>query len=142
MGSNSLIAKIGAKGDRYRLVPIPRLYRRLQRFIRGRPADVTSDRLFMGHKRRAGSLELEPLAVSGVQQMLRNAARMAGFPKRVHPHLLRHSFATQQLARGMNPIQHADILGHTSLRMIQGTYAHLSPADAYEALLQTFSRDA
>lgn len=36
---------------------------------------------------------------------------MSGAEKRVYPHLLRHSFATHQLPRGMNPIQLADILG-------------------------------
>lgn len=96
--------------------------------------------MFLAHKRSAGSQELEPLTVNGVQ-MIRNTAQMAGNQKRVHPHLLRHSFATHQLARGMNPIQLADILGHSSLRMIQGTYAHLSPADAYDALLPTLAQE-
>ena len=46
--------------------------------------------------------------------------------KRVHPHLLRHSLGTHRLARGMNPIQLADVLGHSSLRTIQGTYDPLA----------------
>jgi integrase len=56
--------------------------------------------------------------------------------KRVHPHLLRHSFATWALMRGMNPIQLAQIMGHSSLAMIQSVYAHLTPHDAYAALEQ------
>jgi site-specific recombinase XerD len=77
------------------------------------------------------------LTESGVQQMLRNIARLAGIERRVHPHLLRHSFATHQLARGMNPIQLADILGHSSLVMIHRVYTHRSLSDAYEAMLRT-----
>jgi integrase len=66
---------------------------------------------------------------------------MAGVMKRVYPHLLRHSFATWQLSRGMNPIQLAQILGHSSLTMIQAVYSHLSPGDAYEAMLRTLREE-
>jgi len=132
---------VRGKGSRERLVPVPRLHRRLQRLSRGRPAYASSDRLFLGLKRRAGSDEVEPLTPSGVQQMVRNTTTLAGIEKRVHPHLLRHSFATWQLSRGMNPIQLADILGHSSLVMIHKVYAHLSPGDAYDAMVRTLVSD-
>jgi len=76
-----------------------------------------------------------------VAQLLRTAAWNAGIEKRVYPHLLRHSFATWQLSRGMNPIQLAQILGHSSLAMIQTVYAHLSPQDAHAALLKTLTEE-
>ena len=37
----------------------------------------------------------------------------------------------------MNPIQLADILGHSSLVMIHKVNAHLSPGDAYKAMVRT-----
>ena len=37
----------------------------------------------------------------------------------------------------MNPIQLADILGHSSLVMIHKVNAHLSPGDAYDAMVRT-----
>jgi len=73
--------------------------------------------------------------------MIRNVAALAGITKRVYPHLLRHSFATWQLSRGMNPIQLAQILGHSSLTMIQAVYSHLSLVDAYEAILRTYREE-
>jgi integrase len=36
----------------------------------------------------------------------------------------------------MNPLTLVQILGHTSLVMIQNVYAHLTPADSYDALLK------
>jgi integrase/recombinase XerD len=78
---------------------------------------------------------------SGVSQLLHALAVTAGIKKRVHPHLLRHSFATWALTRGMNPLTLAQILGHSSLVMIQNVYAHLTPADSYEALLKVFAED-
>jgi integrase len=41
----------------------------------------------------------------------------------------------------MNPIMLAYILGHTSLTMIQNVYGHLTPRDAYQAMLQVLSAE-
>lgn len=56
--------------------------------------------------------------------------------------MLRHSFATYSLQRGMNPIQLARILGHSSLTMINQVYSHLSPRDGYDALLKSLSAES
>ncbi len=133
--------KVEGKGSRQRLVPVPRLYQRLQRFAqRGRPRDIRTDRLFVSLRRRAGG-DYEPLTSSGVAQMVRNLAETAGVKKRVYPHVFRHSFVTYELTKGMNPVQLAQIVGHTSLAMIQQVYAHLSPQDSYEAMLKTLTED-
>jgi site-specific recombinase XerD len=69
-----------------------------------------------------------------VEQLIQTLSEAAGIRKRVYPHLLRHSYATWALTRGMNPIMLAHILGHTSLPMIQNIYSHLTPTDAYQAM--------
>lgn len=132
----------GAKGDRYRLVPIsPALARRIRRYAdRSRPTDATSDRLFIS-RRRSRSGGYDALTDSGVQQFIRDRAERAGIRKRVHPHLFRHSAATWMLQRGMNPLLVADVLGHSSLTMIQRVYAQLTSADAHKALMQVLQAD-
>jgi integrase len=35
----------------------------------------------------------------------------------------------------MNPVTLAKFLGHSSLNMIQRTYAHITPYDAYEWMM-------
>jgi site-specific recombinase XerD len=112
--------RVQGKGDKQRDVPImPQLGRRLRRHIeRGRPKGTTSDRIFVSH-RRGHYGDHEPLTRSGVNQLVRLLGEEAGLEKRVHPHLLRHNFATWALTRGMNPIQLAQIMGHSSLAMIQ-----------------------
>ena len=134
--------KIRGKGSRERLVPLPpALYRRLRRYAdRSRPDDTNSDRLFLA-LRRSPLGTFDALTTSGVSQLLRALAVTAGIKKRVHPHLLRHSFATWALTRGMNPLTLAQILGHSSLVMIQNVYAHLTPADSYDALLKVLAED-
>ncbi|MGH7921726.1 MAG: tyrosine-type recombinase/integrase, partial [Candidatus Dormibacteraceae bacterium] len=131
--------RVRGKGSKERLVAIPQLYRRVQRYAeRSRPADTTSNRIFISHRRGAAG-EYRALTTSGVVQFLRNVAQEAHIEKRVYPHLFRHSYATWALSRGMNPIMLAQILGHTSLAMIQNVYSHLSPADAYDAMLRALT---
>lgn len=87
--------------------------------------------------------ELVGLRVSDLVERDRNYylhVRGKGAP-RVYPHVLRHSYATYALTRGMNPIQLAQILGHSSLAMIQNVYSHLSPRDAYEAMANVLITD-
>jgi integrase/recombinase XerD len=129
--------KIRGKGDRERLVPVsPGLYRRLMRYSeRQRPKDSNSERLFLSRRRSRTTGDYEALTESGVQQLVRDLGERAGIQKRVHPHVFRHSAATHMLRRGMNPLLVAQVLGHTSLAMIQQVYAHLTPTDAHQALM-------
>ncbi len=129
--------RVQGKGERERLVPMsPALARRLRRCAeRARTEETNSDRLFIS-RRRALSGHYEAITESGVQQLIRDLAERAAIRRRVHPHLFRHSAATYMLQRGMNPLLVAQVLGHSSLAMIQRVYAHLTASDAHQALMQ------
>lgn len=71
----------------------------------------------------APSGDYERIAESTVQGMVAMLGRKAGVEKRVHPHLLRHALATNLHRRNVNPVR--DIVGHTSLAMIDRVYSHL-----------------
>lgn len=130
------LLRVRGKGGKERLVPLrPELARRIDRFIKSRPAKSRSDRLFLS-LRRSTEGEYQPITSSGIGQMLDVLADRASITKRVYPHLLRHSFATEALRRGMNPIQLAQILGHSGLQMIDQVYSHLTATDAYDAMMR------
>jgi site-specific recombinase XerD len=130
---NRSYLRIHGKGDRERLVPVlPELARRLDRLARARGADREGDRLFTSNRRGPGG-EYEPLTDSGVAQMVGAVARDSNLGKAVHPHLLRHSWMTEMLRKGMNPIQLAAIAG-ASEKVIAEHYAHLGHDDAYDAV--------
>jgi integrase/recombinase XerD len=140
-GGKNLI-KVRGKGDRERLVPIaPSLARRLRRFADRSRLGATSDRLFLTLRRGRVSGQLDGLTESAVEQMIRSVGEVAHIPKRVYPHLLRHSFATEYLRRGGNPILLQQILGHSSLTMITQTYQHLTVADAHDELMRLLAAD-
>jgi integrase/recombinase XerD len=119
------------------MVPIsPAMARRLRKYIAGRPADATTPRIFVS-LRRTPTGEVEAITESGVTQMIQALGLKARIARPVFPHLLRHSFATQQLRRGMDSLTLATILGHSSLAMIQQRYSHLAATDTHAALMRS-----
>ncbi len=67
------------------------------------------------------------LSARSVQKLVRSYALAAGIPESVHPHLLRHSFATHLLDGGADIRIVQDLLGHTSANTTQ-IYTHVSRA--------------
>ena len=65
-----------------------------------------------------------PLTTSGVSQILRRIKKEYGF-NTLHPHYLRHTFATLFLVNGGDPVHLQLILGHTTLYMTE-QYLHLA----------------
>ena len=132
---------VKGKGERDRLVPLPpALLRRMESYIRNqRPIDTRSPELFVG-LRRGRSGDYERLTPSGILQLVARATDRAGIKKRVYTHLLRHSFITNALRAGMSPVLVAKIAGHSSLRMIERTYSHLTNDDAYDAMMEMLNK--
>lgn len=64
------------------------------------------------------------LTTSGISQILRRIKKQIGF-KKLHPHYLRHTFATLFLVNGGDPVHLQLILGHTTLYMTE-QYLHLA----------------
>jgi integrase len=131
---------VHGKGERDRFVPLPpSLSRRLERYLRAvRPRDAQCDEIFVS-LRRGRSGDYEPLTQSGILQLVKRTAYQAGIEKRVYTHLLRHSFITNCLRDGMSPILVAKIVGHSSMRMIERVYSHLTDQDAYDAMMEMYA---
>jgi integrase len=126
--------RVLGKGNRMREVPIPPLtLRRLERLIRGQPVDRSQERIFLT-LRRSPAGTYDGLTGNGVYQVVTDAVARAGITKHVHPHLLRHSWMTEMLRQGMNPLQLSLIAG-TSVPVIMEHYTHLTKEDAYDAMM-------
>ncbi len=131
----------GAKGDKARLVPLPSsTAKRLRRFIRNRPGEATSDRVFLSLRRASRSGEYEPLHVSGLEQMIRELARTAGITRRVWPHMFRHTYITFLLQQGVDSTKIRRVVGHSSTQLIDRVYGHLLERDLADSVLAAFQR--
>ena len=78
-----------------------------------------TDWLFAGNKPNS------PIATNSVFKACVAAARKAGITKPIHPHLLRHAFATHLLDEGVNLLVIQTLLGHAHLKTTT-LYLHLS----------------
>jgi integrase/recombinase XerD len=106
------------KGQKERLVP---LSRRLLEALRGywrqyRPGTW----LFPGVNKPT-----QALTGGAVQRLCQRTARRGGLTKRIHPHTLRHSFATHLLEAGVDLLSVQALLGHSHFNTT-AKYLHVS----------------
>jgi integrase/recombinase XerC len=96
---------------------------------RGRPKFVSSNNpaLFLNH-------DGGRLTVRSIQSFVRAYAKLAGIEKDVHPHMVRHSFATHLLDGGADLRVVQELLGHASLSSTQ-IYTHVSKGQAKKVYL-------
>jgi integrase/recombinase XerD len=110
------------KRDKQRSVPFGRpAGRALREYLeRARPALVRTKTVFVNA--RGGTLSR-----MGFWKILRGHARAAGLATTVHPHALRHSFATHLLQGGADLRVVQELLGHASVATT-AIYTHLDRA--------------
>ena len=74
------------------------------------------------------------LAERRVQRILKEYAKKSGIGKRVHPHMLRHTFATHLLDGGADLRVVQELLGHARLSSTQ-IYTHVTKSQARKVYL-------
>jgi integrase/recombinase XerD len=127
------LVRVVGKGSKERIVPIGRrAAEAVRRYAsRGRPYLDRRHRPELFLNAKGG-----PLTRAGVFLILRKLAAKAGLePERVHPHLLRHSFATHLLEGGADLRSVQEMLGHADLATTE-LYTHVSDSRRRELYFQ------
>jgi len=103
----SLVVRHG-KHNKERIVPVPVQARRMLMDYLGARPPADTDRIFIGRG-------LKPLGIDGVRYTVEKYGVAIGLD--VHPHALRHTFATQYLEANNNDLVGlAQILGHENIQ--------------------------
>ena len=110
------------KGSKERVVPIGKTARHwTEKYLEGGRPVLTkkypTDVLFLNNRGR-------PMSRMGFWKLLKSYAQKAGIKKRVHPHILRHSFATHLLEGGADLRSVQEMLGHADISTTQ-IYTHV-----------------
>lgn len=112
---------VTGKGNKTRVLPIGRKAREaLQDWLQCRPVfanDNSGNWLFLGQ--RGGRF-----GERSIQLRLAVQARRAGLPQHLHPHMLRHSFASHLLESSHDLRAVQELLGHANIGTTQ-IYTHL-----------------
>jgi site-specific recombinase XerD len=91
--------------------------------------DDTDDALFVSVSKADKAIgRITPRAV---QRLIDTRAKEAGIPKKVHPHMMRHGFATDLLINGADLRSVQELLGHANISTTQ-IYTHLTNKELRE----------
>lgn len=117
-----MLIKVLGKGSKERIIPYyPRLDDLFDLYLaKYRNRFATDDFPYMFVSNRKGKISSR-----SVQLLLEDVKIKAGLQKDLHPHMLRHSFATHLLDNGADLRSVQELLGHASLSTTQ-LYTHLT----------------
>ncbi len=117
------LLRVTGKGNKTRIVPVgaPAL-RLIRRYLDSARPDLLRDRppcstLLISHHGR-------PLERERIWQVVKLAAQLAGIDKNIHPHTLRHSFASHLLSHGADLRVIQEMLGHANIATTE-IYTHV-----------------
>lgn len=119
---------VRGKGDKLRVVFISDSAREAVKKYMDKRSDA-EEKLFVSID-KSGKV-IGPVTPRAVQRVVERRAREAGLTKRIHAHLLRHSFATDLLVNGADLRSVQELLGHSNISTTQ-IYTHLTNKELRE----------
>ena len=139
--SQTRIIKVTGKGNKERMVPYSvECKKTLDKYIdECRKEIVEKNKLENDPKALFLNARGEKLTTRGVEYILKSIEKKIGMELDLHPHKMRHSFATHLLDEGVDLRVIQEILGHESLETTQ-VYTHISTSKMIESYQNYFPR--
>ena len=121
--------RVLGKGDKERIVPIPRgsipLFRQYRDIVRPTILKKRSQLFFISRLGRK-------ITPKHVELLLQNKCAELGFRKHITPHKLRHSYATHMLQGGADLRSIQEILGHADIQTTE-IYTHIQNRHLFDS---------
>ena len=114
------------KGGHEQQLPLTTTLQTLLRFWKEERRAEVSEFIFAGPK---GT----PITPRAVQKLFQRLQKSSGLKEKLHPHALRHTFATRLAANGASLVALKEILGHRQLATTE-RYLHVTPEYLKDAL--------
>ncbi|XQS81075.1 site-specific tyrosine recombinase XerD [Gardnerella sp. DNF01199S] len=149
------VVRLSGKGQKQRLVPIgkcavsalrdyldkarPILESRAQKSQAAAKSQVNSSSKSANSHMIFLNKRGKSLSRQSAWEAISHAGKMAKIGKELHPHTLRHSFATHLISGGADVRTVQELLGHASVTTTQ-IYTHISPAALMEAYVMSHPR--
>lgn len=139
--SQTRIIKVTGKGNKERMVPYSiECKKTLDKYINEcRKEIIEKNKLEADPKALFLNARGEKLTTRGVEYILKSIEKKIGMELDLHPHKMRHSFATHLLDEGVDLRVIQEILGHESLETTQ-VYTHISTSKMIESYQNYFPR--
>ena len=136
------VVRLMGKGSKQRLVPLGSYARNsVVAYLNAGRGELERRSTAKVPERRALFLNKRGKRISrqSVWEIVKTAGERAGITKPLHPHTLRHSFATHLIQGGADVRTVQELLGHASVTTTQ-IYTHVSPEALIEAYLTAHPR--
>jgi len=122
--SKELELSIVGKGEKVRTIYFSkRALKFLKKYLDKRVD--TDEALFINYKRGAENYDSRRLSARSIENIVKKYVKIAGLPINSTPHTLRHSFATDLLAQGVDLRLVQEFLGHQNIATTQ-IYTHVT----------------
>jgi len=127
------LIKVIGKGDKERWVPLNKIaLKQIELFINNTRSQINPQKgceQYIFLNQRGGKLSR-----IAAYQAIKEIAQKAGIEKNIHPHTLRHSFATELMLGGADIMVVRELMGHASVSSTE-IYTHLNTKHLKETIL-------
>ncbi|OGP89185.1 MAG: hypothetical protein A2157_11675 [Deltaproteobacteria bacterium RBG_16_47_11] len=131
---NQAVIDIIGKGKRFRRIPLKaETLIAIQDYMKANGNGTSPDHAVINTLGKHGPYEERPLTPKAVDCLVKFVAKKALIQKRIHPHVMRHTFGTTLLDNGKDLRTVQALLGHAHIRTTE-TYLHSNDDRKVEAV--------
>jgi integrase/recombinase XerD len=131
---NQAIIDVIGKGKRFRRIPLKtETLIAIQDYLKTNGNGSDPNHSVFNTLGKHGPYEAKPLTIKAVDCLIRSMTKKALIRKRVHPHVIRHTFATTLLDNGNDLRTVQALMGHSHIRTTE-RYLHSTDDRKVEAI--------
>lgn len=131
---NQPVIDVVGKGKRFRRIPLkPETLLAIEDYWKANGNGTSPDHSVFNTLGKHGPYEEQPLTPKAVDCLVRSTARRALITKRVHPHVMRHTFGTTLLDNGNDLRTVQALMGHAHIGTTEN-YLHSNDDRKVEAV--------